>query len=163
MHYQYVNILYESTPAKAARISPAALFSWASRSKRKASRTTSLGSSNSPDFTWLLTNSSKADGNVTFITFSLPRRQRVVNRFCRVELAKGASPLCPRAESSDAERGSVSRSKLLKSEHVRHNRGNLIFGYCCGSQTRAPPNEPAILALSLKGGLGYLSYVSFFA
>ncbi len=32
----------------------------------------------------------------------------------------------------------MSRSKQLNPEYVRINRGILIFGHCCGSQTRAP-------------------------
>ncbi len=38
----------------------------------------------------------------------------------------------------EPERGSMSRSKQLKSERARFNLRNLIFEYCCGSQTRAP-------------------------
>jgi len=65
----------ESTPAKAARISSMDLASCSFLSKRNASRTTSPASSNSPDLTWLLTKSSKADGKDTFIHFNLPRKR----------------------------------------------------------------------------------------
>jgi hypothetical protein len=75
--------LDESTPAKAALISSIALFACAARIKRNASLTTSLASSNSPERTWLLTKFSKADGNDTFITFTLPRSKQMSTRFAR--------------------------------------------------------------------------------